>query len=107
MIKTERGVGLADFVHGSFIWNEDKFQKNLEIHGVDFLEASEAFFDPDRVLIKDHTHSQNEERFYCLGLTGIENKVITVRFTYRDNLIRIFGAGYWRKGRRIYEKENL
>ena len=29
-----------------------------------------------------------------------------VRFTYRGETIRIIGAGYWRKGRRLYEKEN-
>jgi hypothetical protein len=31
---------------------------------------------------------------------------LTVRFTYRRGLIRIFGAGYWRKGKQIYEREN-
>jgi len=25
---------------------------------------------------------------------------------FRDNRIRIFGAGYWRKGKRVYEQEN-
>jgi hypothetical protein len=30
----------------------------------------------------------------------------TVRFSYRSNKIRIIGAGYWRKGKKIYEKEN-
>ena len=29
---------------------------------------------------------------------------MTVRFTWRDGQIRIFGAGYWRKGRKIYEQ---
>ena len=24
----------------------------------------------------------------------------------KDTLVRIFGAGYWRKGKRIYEQEN-
>lgn len=28
------------------------------------------------------------------------------RFTYRDDVIRIFGAGYWRKGKQIYEYEH-
>jgi len=28
---------------------------------------------------------------------------LTVRFTYRGSVIRIIGAGYWRKGRKIYE----
>jgi hypothetical protein len=31
---------------------------------------------------------------------------MTVRFTYRAGVIRIFGAGYWRKGKKIYEREN-
>jgi hypothetical protein len=29
-----------------------------------------------------------------------------VRFTWRDGVIRIFGAGFWRKGRRIYEQQS-
>jgi len=29
-----------------------------------------------------------------------------MRFTYRSVVIRIFGAGYWRKGKKIYEREN-
>jgi len=32
--------------------------------------------------------------------------VLTVRFTYRNNRIRIIGAGFWRKGKDIYEKQN-
>jgi hypothetical protein len=32
--------------------------------------------------------------------------MLSVRFTHREGTIRIFGAGYWRKGKRIYEKEN-
>ena len=31
---------------------------------------------------------------------------MTVRFTYREGVIRIFGAGYWRKGKQIYERKN-
>ena len=29
-----------------------------------------------------------------------------MRLTYRKYVIRIIGAGYWRKGKRIYEQEN-
>ena len=28
-----------------------------------------------------------------------------MRFTYRENTIRIFGAGYWRKEKKIYAKQ--
>ena len=30
----------------------------------------------------------------------------SVRFTYREDVIRIFGAAYWRRGKAIYELEN-
>ena len=36
----------------------------------------------------------------------VQGGVMTVRFTYRAQVIRIFGAGYWRKGKAIYEREN-
>jgi hypothetical protein len=31
---------------------------------------------------------------------------MTVRFTWRNQKIGIFGAGHWRKGKAIYEKAN-
>src|SRR2546422_2363849 len=50
------------------------------------------------------SHSSREKRYYCFG--WVEGGVLTVRFTYRGDVIRIFGAGYWRKGKRIYEQEH-
>ncbi|MCX6136671.1 MAG: BrnT family toxin, partial [Ignavibacteriales bacterium] len=44
------------------------------------------------------------DRYYCFG--KIDNTVVTMRFVYRNSKIRIIGAGYWRKGKQIYEKEN-
>lgn len=52
---------------------------------------------------KDEKHGESEERLFCLGKVG--GRVVTVRFTYREGRIRIFGAGYWRQGRRYYEQE--
>ncbi|PIQ81816.1 MAG: hypothetical protein COV76_06885 [Candidatus Omnitrophica bacterium CG11_big_fil_rev_8_21_14_0_20_64_10] len=31
------------------------------------------------------------------------SRILTVRFVYRSGKIRIFGAGYWRGGRKYYE----
>lgn len=31
---------------------------------------------------------------------------MTVRFTWRRGVNRIIGAGYWRKGKQIYEQQN-
>lgn len=60
--------------------------------------------DPQRVIARDLAHSKSEERFYCFGSAG--GGILTVRFTYRNEVIRIISAGYWRKGKRIYEQEN-
>ncbi len=88
----------------SFEWDEDKNLQNQEKHGISFSEAQYAFLDYERVILKDHAHSDTEERFYCIG--KVREGILTVRFTYRENVIRIFGAGYWRKGKKIYEEQN-
>lgn len=87
-----------------FDWDDDKDKANQDKHHVSFRVAQRAFSDPHRILAKDVDHSQSEDRFYCFGM--VNGGVLTVRFTYRDQLIRIFGAGYWRKGRAIYELQN-
>ena len=87
-----------------FEWDEQKDSANRLKHGVAFYEAQYAFADPDRVIVEDLEHGKDEERFFCIG--KIKNEIMTVRFTVRDGKIRIIGAGYWRKGRKIYEQKN-
>ncbi len=87
-----------------FEWDPKKDQENRAKHGVAFEVAQYAFADPKRVILEDKDHSKKERRYYCLGRVG--DGILTVRFTYRSGGIRIIGAGYWRKGRGIYEKEN-
>ncbi len=88
----------------SFEWDAEKDSINQAKHGVSFFDAQFAFADPNRIIAEDLSHSQKEKRYYCFGKLGVG--VLTVRFTYRRGLIRIFGAGYWRKGRQTYEHEN-
>ena len=85
-------------------WDDDKDRENQNKHGVSFETAQRAFADAQRVIASDLDHSQKENRFYCFGRVG--DGILTVRFTYREHRIRIFGAGYWRKGKALYEKEN-
>ena len=87
-----------------FEWDPRKDQENQDKHGVAFAVAQLAFADSRRVIAEDQTHSSNEQRYYCFGF--VDGGILTVRFTYRDDVIRIIGAGYWRKGKRIYEREN-
>jgi len=88
----------------SFEWDDGKNLSNQLKHNVSFEEAQLAFYDNKRIIAKDIEHSQIEQRYYCFGKT--EKGILTVRFTYRNNIIRIIGAGYWRKGKHIYEREN-
>jgi len=87
-----------------FEWDSKKDALNQEKHGVSFALAQLAFLDHKRVILEDLEHSEGEKRFYCLG--SVSGGIMTVRFTHRNNKIRIIGAGYWRKGKKIYEREN-
>ena len=88
----------------SFEWDDAKDRLNHRKHGVFFAQAQRAFFDLRRVIAEDLEHSGGEQRYFCFG--EVEGAVMTVRFTYRDGRIRIFGAGYWRKGKKIYAQQN-
>ena len=87
-----------------FDWDNEKDRENQHKHGVSFALAQRAFLDQYRVIAEDVNHSSEEDRFYCIG--RVDEGIITVRFTFRNDIIRIIGAGYWRKGKKIYEKEN-
>lgn len=87
-----------------FEWDAAKDRLNQKKHGVSFALAQLAFLDHERVILEDLEHSADEKRYYCLG--KVADGILTVRFTYRSHRIRIIGAGYWRKGKKIYETEN-
>jgi len=88
----------------AFEWDSQKDRENQMKHGVTFEVAQYAFADPDRVIAEDLSHSDEEKRFFCFGCVG--KGILTVRFTLRGSQIRIFGAGYWRKGKKTYETQN-
>ena len=88
----------------TFEWDEKKEADNKSKHSLEFETAQYAFFDPDRLIVHDSEHSEVEERWFCID--KVDNLVLTVRFTYRDGVIRIFGAAQWRKWRKFYEQNN-
>ena len=90
---------------GIFIWHPKKEVINIRKHGINFTIAAKVFKDPKRKIFTDSRHSEKEPRYFCIGKVG--KRIITVRFTYRKEKIRIYGAGYWRKGRKYYEKEKI
>ena len=68
-----------------FDWDPEKDAENQRKHGVSFGRAQYAFADPKRVIAKDISHSQTEDRYYCFG--EVDGGVLTVRFTYRASVI--------------------
>ena len=90
---------------GDFIWDPRKEKVYIHKHGIDFVTVATAFKDPRRKIFTDSRHSEKEQRYFCIG--KVKNKILTVRFTYREGEIRIYGAGYWRKGKIYYEKEKI
>ncbi len=78
-----------------------KNEINTNKHGVSFENAVKAFSDPERLTLQDSQHSQTEDRFFCISKT--DEGILTVRFVIRGASIRIIGAGFWRKGKQLYE----
>ena len=76
-----------------FEWDEKKATANEKKHGISFEEARTVFFDENAKLIDDPDHSEDEDRFVLLGLSG-SLKVMVVCHCYRDqgNIIRIISA---------------
>jgi hypothetical protein len=92
-----------------------------------------AFADPLFVLAADKGHSQKEPRLFCIGRSGrggidsrcanrssasLADLTVYPSASQHDvftpccaspiggETIRIIGAGYWRKGKKIYEEKN-
>ena len=88
-----------------FEWDDSKNTLNTHKHKLSFYEAQDAFFDKRRVILQDTKHSSGEQRYFCVGKTS-NGDIATVRFTIRNSRIRIIGAGYWRRGKKIYDQQN-
>jgi len=88
-----------------FEWNKNKAEKNLEIHGISFDEASTAFKDPLSLTIYDPLHSEKEDRFILLG-NSFKNRLLVIVHTERVDKIRIISARKANKNeRKYYEKK--
>jgi len=88
-----------------FEWDIRKELENIAKHKITFRTAVEIFSDPKVIHLEDEGHSSIEDRFYAVGKT-LKGDIITVRYTTRGNVVRIFGAAKWRKWRKYYEREN-
>jgi uncharacterized DUF497 family protein len=89
----DRGLDMYNDVMyiGRYVWNKEKAAENIRKHGIRFEEAVTVFYDPFSVDDYDDKNSDYEDRY---TITGIMKGVayVTVSYTVRGNLIRVFSA---------------
>ena len=77
-----------------FEWDEAKAERNRKKHGIDFDDATQAFYDPHAVLEQDRI-VDGEERWRTIGLAD-ETLLLYVAHTTEerssDEIIRIISA---------------
>ena len=75
----------------NFQWDDEKAQANLEKHGVSFGEATEVFYDPNALEDYDSSHSDEEDRFFIIGLSS--RRLLYVIYAERTgDVVRIISA---------------
>ena len=75
-----------------FEWDEKKQQVNIKKHGITFVQATYAFFDPFRQEYYDDEHSDLEEERYLLLGYAI-NCILLISFTEPEpDTFRIISA---------------
>jgi uncharacterized DUF497 family protein len=76
-----------------FEWDLGKAAVNLRKHSVSFEEARTVFFDEDALLRPDEDHSDEEDRFLLLGLSGrLRTLVVCHCYRQEDEVIRMISA---------------
>ncbi len=79
-----------------FEWDAEKEAVNLRKHKLGFDEAMRVFDDRNRKEFYDALHSQEEDRFFTIGMV---RDILFVVYTERREAIRIISA------RKANEKE--
>jgi uncharacterized DUF497 family protein len=89
-----------------FEWDDAKAAANLRKHRVSFDEAAEVFYDPNALADYDLTHSDEEARFFIVGLSS-RRRLLYVVYTERTgDVLRIISARRAdRLERKHYERE--
>ena len=76
-----------------YIWNRSKNEVNKQRHKISFETASLAFDDPLAMVVYDFTNSTYiEDRYRLTGFLTAHSSFVTVSFTQRMELTRIFSA---------------
>ena len=72
-----------------FEWDSIKNQRNIEKHGIDFVDAVRIFERPTLTVV-DNRHNYGEKRIAATG--AVEDVILYVVYTIRDGIWRIISA---------------
>lgn len=80
----------------NFEWDPTKARSNREKHGVAFEEAATLFRDPRALTVYDPDHSESEDRWVTLGISG-SGRLLVVCHTFKEEAgeaatLRIYSA---------------
>lgn len=91
----------------NFEWDLGKARENARKHGVTFEEAATVFGDDDALIEDDVEHSNSEDRFIIVGMSGRERILLTVYTIRRADTVRIISSRHAvQHERRAYETKN-
>ena len=95
-----------EFIHFvGFQWDQGNIDKNLIKHDVENWECEQVFFNRPLLVLNDPKHSISEKRWAAFGKTDAD-RLLTVIFTKKDNLIRVISAREMnKKERKFYDEK--
>jgi uncharacterized protein len=75
-----------------FEWDEEKREKNIKKHGIDFVSVIPVFDDPNAIEQYDERNSIDEDRYQIIGMA--RPGILFVAYTERDggDTIRLISA---------------
>lgn len=88
----------------TFEWDSQKEKRNIDKHGVSFVEAASAFRDLLSITIDDPLHSNHyEERMVLVGMSHLDRLVVVVHTERGDNIRIISARKATKRERKDYE----
>lgn len=90
-----------------FEWDENKNEKNIKKHGVDFNEAATVFYDENALYEFDDEHSIHEQRFKIIGMSNHSRIIVVFHCIRIYDVIRIISARPLKNNEIINYKKKL
>ncbi len=73
-----------------FEWDHAKALSNKEKHGVSFDEAAAVFLDARALSLFDEEHSEHEERWVTMGISGKGRLLVAIHTFRQENQATAF-----------------